>query len=159
MIGSQHPEDAASALEDIAHTQGRVIDAVLVPAWYWWTVSAAMVVIGAAADYRHPVATATAISIAAAAVAALTGAMIFGAYRRVRVRDAALLGDRGALVIVGLVGLIVGFTLGLGFGLRALGSPAPATIAAAAGGALLVVTGPALMRYLRRIMRGNRAGL
>jgi hypothetical protein len=159
MIGSQHPEDAARALNDIAHTQGRVIDAVLVPAWYWWIVSAAMVVIGAAADYRHPVATATAITIAAATVTALTLVMILGAYRRVRVRDAVLLGDRGALAIVGLVGLIVGFTLGLGFGLRALGSPAPATIATAVGGALLVITGPALMRYLRRIMRGNLAGL
>jgi hypothetical protein len=118
-----------------------------------------MVLIGAAADYRHPAFSAVAITVAAAAIAALTGGMIFGTYRRVRVRDAELLGSRGAVAIVGLVFAVVAVTLGTGFGLRALGSPAPATIAAAAGGALLALTGPALMRYLRRIMRGNRAGL
>jgi hypothetical protein len=53
---------------------------------------------------------------------------------------------------------VVGLTLGIGFGLRAAGAAVPATIATAIGGAVLTVSGPALMRGLRRVMLSNRAG-
>lgn len=43
----------------------------------------------------------------------------------------------GALLIVGFVWLVVGLTLGIGFGLRAAGSPVPATIATVIGGVAL----------------------
>jgi len=135
-----------------------VIEAVLVPRWYWWAVGAAMIVIGAAVDYRHTVVLAVAIPVAVIAIVTLTGGMIFGAYRHVRVRDAELLGGRGAVAIVGLVGLVMALTLGVGFGLRALGSHAPATIATVVGAAALVIGGPLLMRRLRQIMLGHRAG-
>ena len=158
MTAAQQPDNAAAALAEIGRRQTQVIEAVLVPGWYWWAVGAAMVVIGAAADYRHTVVLAVAIPVAALVIAGLTGAMIFGAYRRVRVRDTDLLGGRGAVAIVGLVGLVVGLTLGVGFGLRALGSPAPATIATAVGAVVLAAGGPLLMRRLRRIMLGRRAG-
>ncbi len=158
MIKSQQPEDAASALTEIRRRQGQVIEAVLVPAWYWWLVAVAMVGIGAAADYRHPVVLAVVIPVAVIIIAGSTAGMIFGAYRQVRVRDAELLGGRGAAAIVALVGLVVGLTLGIGFGIRALGWPAPATIATAVGGALLVIAGPQVMRYLRELMLANRAG-
>jgi hypothetical protein len=158
MTAAQQPENAASALAEIGRRQSQVIEAVLVPGWYWVAVGAAMVVIGAAADYRHTVVLAVAIPVAVVAIVSLTGAMIFGAYRRVRVRDTELLGGRGAVAIVSLVGLIVGLTLGVGFGLRALGSPAPATIATTVGAAALAVGGPLLMRRLRRIMHGRLAG-
>jgi len=117
-----------------------------------------MVVIGAAADYRRTIVLAVAIPVAVIAIVAMTGGMISGAHRRVRVRDAELLGGSGAVAIVSLVGLIVALTLGVGFGLRALGSPAPATIATTVGAAALVAGGPLLMRRLRRIMLGRRAG-
>jgi hypothetical protein len=158
MTAAQQPDNAASALAEIGRRQSQVIEAVLVPGWYWLAVGAAMVVIGAAADYRHTVVLAVAIPVAVVAIAALTGAMIFGFYRRVRIRDTELLGGRGAVAIVSLVGLIVGLTLGVGFGLRALGSPAPATIATTVGAAALAVGGPLLMRLLRRVMHGRRVG-
>lgn len=158
MIRSQQPEDAASALTEIRRRQGQVIEAVLVPAWYWWVVAVAMVGIGAAADYRHTVVLAVVIPVAVLIIAGVTGGMIFGAYRHVRVRDAEMLGGRGAVVIVALVWLVVGLTLGIGFGIRALGWHAPATIATAVGGAVLVFAGPQVMRYLRRIMLASRAG-
>jgi hypothetical protein len=69
-----------------------------------------------------------------------------------------LLGERGAVYIVVFVWLVVGVTLGIGFGLRAAGAPWPATIATAIGGAGLAYGGPRLMRRLRAIMLSNRAG-
>ena len=155
MAGSMQPDEAASALAEIGRRQANVIDAVLVPVWYWWVVAAAMVGIGAAADNKQP----AGIVVAALVIAGLTIAMILGAYQRVRVRDADLLGGPGALLIVGAVWVIAGLTIGVAFGLRALGSPAPGTIATAGGGAALVVCGPRLMRRLRRIMMSRRAGI
>ena len=152
------PDEAASALAGIRRQQKQVIDAVLVPAWYWWVVAAGMVVIGAATDTRSAVVLSVAIPVAVVIIAALTLGMIFGTARRAQVRSAELLGDRGALLIVGFVWLVVGLTLGIGFGLRAAGAPAPATIATAIGGAALAAGGPVLMRRLRTIMLSNRAG-
>jgi hypothetical protein len=152
------PDEAAAALAEIGQQQEKAIEAVLVPVWYWWVVAAGMVAIGAAVDTHSAAVLAVVLPIAVLVIAGLTAAMIFGTYRRVRVRDRELLGDRGALAIVGFTWLIVGLTLGLAFGLRAAGVPRPATIATVAGGAALVTGGPLLMRALRRIMLGNRAG-
>jgi hypothetical protein len=152
------PDEAASALAGIRQQQKQVIDAVLVPAWYWRAVAAGMIAIGAATDTHRAVVLAVIIPVAVVIIAALTFGMIFGTYRRARVRGSELLGDRGALLIVGFVWLVVGVTLGIGFGLRAAGTPAPATIATGIGGTVLAVCGPALMRRLRTIMLSNRAG-
>ncbi len=158
MSAPLHPDEAASALAEIREQQGRVIDAVLVPAWYWWVVAAGMVAIGAAVDTRDPAVLAVVIPVAAVVIAALTAAMIFGAYRHAQVRSSELLGGRGALAIVAFVWLVVGLTLGIGFALRAAGAGLPATIATAIGGVALVIGGPLLMRGLRKIMLGNRSG-
>jgi hypothetical protein len=85
--------------------------------------------------------------------------MIFGAGRGARIKSDELLGGHGALLIVGFVWLIVGLTLGLGFGLRALGAPTPATIATAVGASVLILRGSAVTRRLNKIMMSNRAGL
>lgn len=163
MSEAQHRDNqlagsTAGALAEIARRQGAVIDAALVPPWYWWAVAAAMIVIGAVADYRHPVVLAIGITAAVAVIVVLTVMMIAGSYRGVRVRSSALLGGYGAGLIVGFVWLVVGLTLGCGFGLRAIGAPAPATIATAAGGVALVIGGPVLMGRLRRLMMARRAG-
>ncbi len=152
------PDEAAAALAEIGRQQEKAIEAVLVPAWYWWVVAAGMVAIGAAVDTHSATVLAVVIPVAVLVIAGLTAAMIFGTYRRARVRDRELLGDRGALAIVGFTWLIVGLTLGLAFGLRAAGAHWPGTIATVIGGAALVAGGPLLMRALRRIMLGNRAG-
>ncbi len=158
MSAHPHPDEATSALAGIRQQQGRVIDAILVPAWYWWAVAAGMVAIGAAVDTRDADVLAVVIPVAVLVIAALTGGMIFGAYRHAQVRSSDLLGGRGAVAIVGFVWLVVALTLGIGFALRAAGAHLPATIATAAGGAVLVTGGPFLMRKLRKIMLGNRAG-
>jgi hypothetical protein len=152
------PDEAATALAEIGRHQEKAIDAVLVPVWYWWVVAAGMVAIGAAVDTHSATVLAVVIPIAVVVIAGVTAAMIFGAYRRARVRDRELLGGRGAVAIVGFTWLIVGLTLGVAFGLRAAGAHLPATIATVIGGAALVTGGPLLMRTLRGIMLGNRAG-
>ena len=78
-------------------------------------------------------------------------------FLRARLRD-GLLDGRGVVAILGFVALIVGCTLGLAFGLRAAGVSHPATLACLAGGIALGLGGPVLMRMLRQIMLGNRAG-
>lgn len=158
MSGQVQPDEAASALAEIRQRQGQVIDAVLVPNWYWWAVAVAMVAIGAAADTRHTLVLGVVIPIAAVLIAILTGAMIFGVYRHAQVRSSELLGGRGAAAIVGFVWLVVGLTLGIAFGLRAAGNHLPGTIATVIGGIALAAGGPFLMRSLRQIMLGNRAG-
>jgi hypothetical protein len=157
MNGHPQPEEAASALAGIRRTQEQVIDAVLVPTWYWSAAGASMIAIGAAADSHRTVVLAVVIPVAVIALVAMTGAMIFGAYRRAQV-GRELLSERGAVYIVGFVWLIVGLTLGCGFGLRAAGTPWPATIATAMGAVALASGGPWLMRRLRSIMLNNRAG-
>jgi len=155
---SRHPqpEEAASALAGIRRTQEQVIEAVLVPAWYWSAVGAAMVAIGAAVDSHRTVVLAVVIPVAVIALVAMTGAMIFGAYRGAQV-GSELLSERGAVYIVGFV-WIVGLTLGCAFGLRAAGTPWAATIATAIGAVALAFGGPWLMGRLRAIMLRNRAG-
>ena len=141
MSGHPQPEEAASALAGIRRQQEQVINAVLVPAWYWAAVGVFMVAIGAAVDSRRTVVLAVVIPVAVIALVAMTGVMIFGAYRGAQV-GSELLGERGAVYIIGFVWLVVGLTLGCAFGLRAVGAPWPATIATA----------------LHGVMLGNRAG-
>ena len=158
MSGQVQPEEAASALAEIRQRQQQVIDAVLVPQWYWGAVAIAMVAIGAATDTRHAAVLAVVIPIAAAFITILTGAMIFGAYRQTQVRSNEMLRGRGAAAIVAFVWLTAGVTLSIEFGLRAAGTHLPATIATAVGGVIILVGGPFLMRFLRKVMLGNRAG-
>jgi len=80
-----------------------------------------------------------------------------GQFRQARLRN-GLLDGRGVAAILGFVALIVGGTLGIAFGLRAAGIHYPATLACLAGGVAMGLGGPVLMRTLRRIMLGNRAG-
>ena len=153
-----HPDEAVAALAEVQHRQRQLIDAAAIPLWYWSVVAAAMIAIGAAVDTKHAAVLAVVIPCAVIVLVALTGAMIFGLPGRARVRGNELLGPRGALAIVGFVWLILGFTLGIGFALRTVGSPVPATIATAVGGVAMIAAGPFLSRWLRRTMLSNRAG-
>ena len=153
------PDEASAALAQIRDHQEQVIRTALIPTWYWWAIGVGMVATGAAVDTRRPVVLAVVIPIVALCMAALTMAMIFGVGRGARIKSNELLGGRGALLIVSFDWLIVGLTLGLAFGLRALGASEPATTATAVGAVVLVTRGPALARRLNKIMMSNRAGL
>ena len=157
-LTSMDPDEAANSLAEVRRRQQQVIDALSIPLWYWWVVAVAMVAIGAAADTRRPAVLATVLPVAIVVLAGPTGAMIFGAYRRARVRSSELLGPRGALAIGGFIWLVVGVSLAVAFALRAAGVAVPATIGTAAGGMIMVIGGPLLGRRLRQLMLANRAG-
>ena len=152
-----HADEAAQALAEIQRRQQQVIDQATVPGWYWWSVGALMVVLAVGVDIRTPAALGVAVTVFVVGLLSATGVVVRGQFLRARLRD-GLLDGRGVMEILGFVALIVGCTLGLAFGLRAAGVSYPATLACLVGGIALGLGGPVLMRALRRIMLGNRAG-
>ena len=152
-----HADEAAQALADIQRRQQQVIDQATLPGWYWWSVGALMVVLAGGVDTRTPAALGGVVAVFVVGLLSVTGVVVRGQFLRARLRD-GLLDGRGVMEILGFVALIVGCTLGLAFGLRAAGVPYPATLACLAGGIALGLGGPVLMRILRQIMLGNRAG-
>ena len=144
--------EAAAALAEIQQRQEHVIKTTLVPGWYWWVMAAAIVAIGAARDSGDPLVEATIIPIAVLVMAGLIVATIPGVRRRVRVHNATQPGARAAPAIIGLIVLVDGVTIGTAASLHASRVPYPITIGCAAGAAVLVIAGPLLNRYARRLM-------
>jgi len=152
-----HADDAADALAEIQRRQQQVIDQATVPAWYWWAVGGLMVVLAAGVDTRTAGAVGGAVAVFVVGLLSATWVVVRGQFRQARLRN-GLLDGRGVMAILGFVAVIVGCTLGLAFALRAAHVPYPATLACLAGGVAMGLGGPVLMRTLRRIMLGNRAG-
>lgn len=150
-------DQAAQALAEIQAHQQQVIDAAYVPTWYWWAVGALMVVLAAGVDTRTTAALGTAVPVFVVGLLSATWLAVRGQFRSARLRN-GLLDGRGVAAILGFVALIVGGTLGIAFALRAAGAHYPATLACLAGGLAMGLGGPRLMRALRQIMLGNRAG-
>jgi hypothetical protein len=155
MVHNISPKDAARSLADIGNRQARLIDEVLVPGWYWWMVAVLTVVLGVAVDSHRPGLAALVTVVYAVLVAGVTVWMIWGR-NRARVRS-QLLGDRGAVAIVGFVWVVVGLSLGFGFALRTADVGHPATLACLVCAVGLIVGGPGLMSYLRHTMLKRRA--
>jgi len=149
--------DAARALAEIRSRQQQVIDQATVPGWYWWAVGALMVVLAVGVDIRTPAAVGAAVPVFVVGLLSATGVAVRGQFRQARLHN-ALLDGRGVAAILGFVALIVAGTLAIAFALRAEGIHYPATLACLAGGIAMGLGGPVLMRTLRRIMLGNRAG-
>jgi hypothetical protein len=153
------PDEAARALAEVRRGQQHVIDLAMLPTWYWWVMAALMIGLSATVDEaRHWPGV-----IAAAAVAfslGVTGATLYVTlrpWRRAQWRD-QLLGTRGAMAIVGFVGLVVGGTLGAALSLEAAGVGRPATLGSLFGAVVMAAGGPVLTRVLRGIMLDNRTG-
>ena len=144
--------EAAAALAEIQWRQEQVIKAVLVPGWYWWAMAAAIVAIGAARDSGDPVVQAITIPLAALVIAGLIVATIPAVRRRVQVNSATQLDARAAPAIFGMIVLVDGVIIGIAASLAAAHAPYPITIGSAAGAAVLVIVGPLVNRYARRLM-------
>jgi hypothetical protein len=151
------PGEAHAALVEIRRRQDQVIEGTLVPTWYWWAVAVPMVGLGVVVDTREAVAIAVGALLFGVGVALLTGWVIVGGVRGVRVHD-ALLGPRGAGLIVGFVGVLVGGTIALASLLEAAGWIYPATASMLVCAVALVVGGPILMRRLRALMQRQQGG-
>jgi hypothetical protein len=151
--------EAAKELAEIERRRAGVIDATLVPRWYWWAVGLLVIPLGAAADLHERRAAPLVAIVIALVIAALTVWMITGRYRGARIRPATL-GSRGPLYIVGYVWLVVGTSLLVALGLQVERMPYPATLATILAAAMLIVGGPILMSSLRNAMVkiGRRRG-
>ena len=143
--------EAAAELAGIRRRQEQVIKAVLVPVWYWWVMAAAIVAIGAARDSGNLVVQATVIPLAVLVMAVLTGVMIPQVRRRVQVHTPQTDG-RAAAAIFAMIVLVDGVIISLAISLAAARVPHPVTIACAAGAAVLVITGPLVNGYVRKLM-------
>jgi hypothetical protein len=157
MSDEPSPAEAAQALADIQLRQQQVIDLAIIPVWYWWAVGALMVILAAGVDSRAAVAVGLSVTVFVLGILAATGWVVGRAFRHAQLRN-GLLDGRAVAAILGFVALIVGGTIGLAFALRAAGAGHPATLACAAGGLVMGLGGPVLMRRLRAIMLGNRTG-
>jgi len=144
--------EAAAELAEIQRRQEQVIKAVLVPVWYWWIFAAAIVAIGVARDSHDLVVQATVIPLAVLVMVVLIAATTPTWRRRVQVNDATQPDGRGAAAIIGMIVLVDAVTIGLAISLAAAHVPHPVTIGCAAGAAVLVIAGPLVIRYLRRLM-------
>jgi hypothetical protein len=151
------PAEAAQALTDIQLRQQQVIDLATIPVWYWWAVGALMVVLAVGVDLHSPVAIGLTVPVFVVGMLAATGWVVGRAFRHAQLRN-GLMDGRAVAAILVFDAIIVGGTIGLAFGLRAAGVGHPATLASVAGGLVMGVGGPVLMRRLRAIMLGNRTG-
>jgi hypothetical protein len=143
--------EAAAELAEIQRRQDQVIKAVLVPVWFWWVIAAGIVAIGAARDSGNATVEVITIPLAALVMAVLTGAMIPELRRRVKVHTTQTRAPAAA-AIVGMIVLVDGVILGTAASLHAVGFRYPGTIGCAAGAAVLVIVGPLVNRYVRRLM-------
>ena len=134
----------------MGRTQQQVIDAALVPTWYWCVVAVLTVGLGGVVDSGRSVLVATAVPVFVVVVAGMTVWMILGRGRAQL--SSALMDGPGAARIVGFVGVVVLGSLGTGFVLDSRGASAPATIATLVGAAGVAFGGPLLMRSLRRML-------
>ena len=144
--------EAAAERAGIQRRQERVIEAGLVPGWYWWVMAAAIIAIGAARDSGQLAVQAVMIPLAVLVMVVLIGASTPAWRGRVRVNDAMLPDGRAAAAIIGMIMLVDVVIIGLAISLAAAHVSHPVTIGCAAGAAVLVITGPLVNRYLHRLM-------
>lgn len=144
--------EAAAELAEIQRRQEQVINAVHVSVWYWWAMAAAIVAYGAARDSGNLVVQAITIPLAVLVMAVLIGATIPEVRRRVKVHSAPQTVARTIVAIFGMIVLVDAVAIGTAASLVGARVPYPITIGCAAGAAVLVIAGPLMVRYVRRLM-------
>lgn len=163
MTNATEPGEGGAALAEIIRPLDQIIEGTLVPSWYWWAVAVPMIGLGVVVDTHVPLAIASVAVIFGVGVALLTGWIIVGGRRQVKVHDTPLRPRDAGLIVgfvwlfvggtIGFVWLLVGGTIGLAFALQVASVRYAGTIATFACAVALVLAGPALMRRLRDVMR------
>jgi hypothetical protein len=144
--------EAAAELAEIHRRQEQVIKAVLLPGWCWWVYAAAIIAIGAARDSGDLLVNATVIPLAALVMVVLTVAATPSWRHRVKLNDATQPDGRLVAAIFLMIVLVDGVIISVAASLAANHVHYPGTIGCAAGAAVLVITGPLVNRYARRLM-------
>ena len=157
MADKVRPDEAAGALTEIARRRAQVVTLTIIPTWFWWAIAVLMVGFSFAADTRRPLVVGIATPAFVLGILIVTGRLVLGIVRHAQPRN-DLLGPAGVLAILGFVAATLAVSLPTSFALKAAGVRYPATAGILLGGVVMVVGGPLLMRYLRRLMNDNRAG-
>ncbi len=145
-------DEAVHALEEIRHRQRQVVDASVIPSWYWAVTGALMVVFTVGVESRRPVLVAIATPVFAVGLTASILTVVLRARAQARSR---YLGRPGAVAIAGFVLALLALAFAVGFGLDAAGFRWPATAGNLAAAVGMTLGGPVLMRRLRTIMAGR----
>ncbi len=157
MASEVRPDEAAGALTEIARRRAQVVTLTIIPTWFWWATAVLMVGVAVAVDTRRPLVIGVATGVFVIGILIVTGRLVLGIIGRAQPRN-DLLGPAGVLAILGFVAGILAVSLPTSFALKAAGVRHPATVGVLLAGVAMVVGGPLLMRYLRRLMLDNHDG-
>ena len=143
--------EARLALESVRQGRQQVVDEIGMPWWYWWGLAAAWIVLGLLANFDVPWWVVTIATVAVGAVHATVSRRVFAGRQRtgdVRVRgDVAA--ERGMLLVIGFLLVLVGVTIAVALGLSADGAGHPSIWASCFAAVLVVLGGPRLMLAIR----------
>src|SRR5438094_188887 len=157
MANEVRPDEAAGALTEIARRRAQVVTLTIIPTWFWWAIAVLMIGFSVAVDTRRPLVIGIATAVFVIGVLIVTGRLVIGIVGRAQPRN-DLLGPAGVLAILGFVAGILAVALPTSFALKAAGVRYPATAGILLASIVMVIGGPLLTRYLRRLMLNNRAG-
>jgi hypothetical protein len=157
MASEVRPDEAAGALTEIARRRAQVVTLTIIPTWFWWAIAVLMVGFTFAVESRRPLVIGIATAAFVLGTLVVVGRLVFGIVRHAQPRN-DMLGPRGVLAILGLEAITLAVSLPTAFALEAAGARYPATAGVVLAGIILVIGGPLLMRYLRRLMLENRSG-
>jgi hypothetical protein len=157
MANEVRPDEAAGALTEIARRRAQVVTLTIVPTWFWWATAVLMVGLAVGVETRRPLVIGIATTVFVLGILTVTGLLVYGIVRRAQPRN-DLLRPNGIVAILAFVAGILAVSLPTSFALDAAGARHPATVGVLLGGVVMVIGGPLLMRYLRRLMLGNRSG-
>ena len=157
MANEVHPDEAAGALTEIARRRAQVATLAIIPTWFWWAITILMVGFSVAAETRRPLVIGIASAAFVLGILVVTGRLVLSIIGRAKPRD-DLLGPTGVLASLGFVAGTLAVALATSLGLGAAGVRYPTTVGIVLAGLIMVVGGPLLMRYLRRLMLDNHGG-
>jgi hypothetical protein len=157
MANKVGPDEAAGALTEVARRRAQVVTLTIIPTWFWWATAVLMVGFSIAVETQRPLVIGIATPMFVFGILIVTGRLVLGIVSRAQPRN-DLLAPPGVLAILGFVAAILAVSLPTSFALKAAGVRYPATAGILLAAVLMVVGGPLLMRYLRRLMLDNRVG-
>lgn len=157
MANEVRPDEAAGALTEIARRRAQVVTLTIIPTWFWWATAVLMVGFSIAVETRRSLVIGIATAAFVLGILLVTGRLVLGIVGRAYPRN-DLLGSTGVLAVLSFVAGILAVSLPTSFALKAAGVRYPATAGILLAGVFMVVGGPLLMRYLRRLMLDNRVG-
>jgi hypothetical protein len=151
------PDEAAGALTEIAQRRAQVVALTIIPTWFWWATAVLMVGFTFAVETGRPVAVGIGTAVFVLGILIVAGRLVLGIVGRAQPRKDSL-APIGVLAILGFVAGTLAVSMPTAFALRAAGFRYPGTAGTLVTALCLVVGGPLLMRYLRRLMLNRPAG-